>query len=78
MREEPKEFPETQDEGKCDECGLVFDDLTFVWYGEDGWSQCPTCEGDIWIQAPEPDPDEWRDRLRDAKADRLYDRMYDE
>ncbi len=59
-------YPETTNQGKCDECGLKFDGLTFVWLDdEEGMSECPNCEAEIWIQAPEPDPDEWRERQRE-------------
>lgn len=73
MREEPREYPETQQSGVCEGCHLKFDDLTFVWYGEEGYSECPECLSDIWIEAPEPD---W-DAIAEAKAEALLERMWD-
>lgn len=46
-------YPETQQAGECGNCGLKFDDLTFVWYEFEGVSECPSCESEIWIEAPE-------------------------
>lgn len=65
-RESPREYPETQDEGRCEDCGLVFDDLTFVWYDkEEGVAECPECMHSIYKAAPEDfDRDDWNRRHR--------------
>lgn len=54
---EPIELPESQESGECDDCGLKFDDITFVWYGEEGVGECPECLRQIIRERPEPDFD---------------------
>ena len=53
----PREYEESQGEGVCPNCHLKYDDLTFVWYGNEAVAECPECEGEIWVDAPEPDFD---------------------
>lgn len=71
-------YPESVNSGVCKECGLVFEELDFVWIGDEGVATCPECESEIWIEADGPDPDEWRERQREAAADRYENRGYDD
>lgn len=50
-------YPESVESGICPNCHLKFDELDFVWYGEEGMAECPECEDEIWIDAPEKPED---------------------